>query len=500
VNIKVNIWDFGGQEIYHSTHQCFFTKRSFYILVLNNRNNEQQNRIEYWLELVQQLGNNSPIIIVGNNSDEHPLDINKGFYINQFPKLFSYLDKTEQKNAIIEVSCKNGHNIATLKQSICDAISKLEVLKVAENKIDNWANWLKVKTELEEEKSKNLDYISYAEYEEICQRNNVIDSVEQRELIKYLNDLGVVLYFYDNEKDNTEHTDDKNELKKIAIFNPVWITKGIYKLITAENLKIYNGLVPEENLKSSLIEDRKYNDSNYRVILEMMTKFSLCFKIPDSSEIEYLIPSLLPKDQSQHQDLINELNSQDSLKFQYHYSIFAEIIITRFIVQANKYIYINQSGQRICWRTGVILKYTENGNEANALVQADVEKQKIYIYIKTTKGEQQYKRVFRKKIKEFLDDSHKTFPDYPDFVEYLTIPNRPELKPIDYKSLKQRHELGEIKYYPDHAGDNPIDIEETLSLFDECSPHNRFLDWRRSPILNLIKSINLFFSKPYHFS
>jgi len=26
--IKFNVWDFGGQEIYHATHQFFLTKRS----------------------------------------------------------------------------------------------------------------------------------------------------------------------------------------------------------------------------------------------------------------------------------------------------------------------------------------------------------------------------------------------------------------------------------------------------------------------------------------
>jgi GTPase SAR1 family protein len=33
----VNIWDFGGQEIYHATHQFFLTGRSLYILVADAR-------------------------------------------------------------------------------------------------------------------------------------------------------------------------------------------------------------------------------------------------------------------------------------------------------------------------------------------------------------------------------------------------------------------------------------------------------------------------------
>ncbi|AFY57475.1 leucine-rich repeat (LRR) protein [Rivularia sp. PCC 7116] len=34
---RVNIWDFGGQEIYHQTHQFFLTKRSLYALVADSR-------------------------------------------------------------------------------------------------------------------------------------------------------------------------------------------------------------------------------------------------------------------------------------------------------------------------------------------------------------------------------------------------------------------------------------------------------------------------------
>src|SRR5664280_1655409 len=37
ITYRLNIWDFGGQEIMHSTHQFFLTKQSLYVLVLNGR-------------------------------------------------------------------------------------------------------------------------------------------------------------------------------------------------------------------------------------------------------------------------------------------------------------------------------------------------------------------------------------------------------------------------------------------------------------------------------
>ncbi len=34
----------------HATHQFFLTKRSLYLLVLDARLGQDENRVEYWLE------------------------------------------------------------------------------------------------------------------------------------------------------------------------------------------------------------------------------------------------------------------------------------------------------------------------------------------------------------------------------------------------------------------------------------------------------------------
>ena len=34
---RLNVWDFGGQQIYHATHQFFLTHRSLYVLVDDTR-------------------------------------------------------------------------------------------------------------------------------------------------------------------------------------------------------------------------------------------------------------------------------------------------------------------------------------------------------------------------------------------------------------------------------------------------------------------------------
>lgn len=46
-DVRLNVWDFGGQEIYHATHQFFLTKRSLYLLVCNCCTSEEENRLDY---------------------------------------------------------------------------------------------------------------------------------------------------------------------------------------------------------------------------------------------------------------------------------------------------------------------------------------------------------------------------------------------------------------------------------------------------------------------
>jgi len=72
--IRLNIWDFGGQEIMHATHKFFLTKRSLYLLMLDAQLNENENKIDYWLKIIESFGGDSPILIAINKTDLSSLD------------------------------------------------------------------------------------------------------------------------------------------------------------------------------------------------------------------------------------------------------------------------------------------------------------------------------------------------------------------------------------------------------------------------------------------
>lgn len=74
-----NIWDFGGQDIYHATHRLFMQSNAVYLILWDadtenrrytpvnehGRDNQYENYIlEYWLDYAIHLGEGSPVIIV----------------------------------------------------------------------------------------------------------------------------------------------------------------------------------------------------------------------------------------------------------------------------------------------------------------------------------------------------------------------------------------------------------------------------------------------------
>jgi internalin A len=82
--VRLNIWDFGGQEILHATHQFFLTQRAVYLVVLNGREGGIDADAEYWLRLIESFGGDSPVIVVLNKITLNPFTANRRFLEQNF--------------------------------------------------------------------------------------------------------------------------------------------------------------------------------------------------------------------------------------------------------------------------------------------------------------------------------------------------------------------------------------------------------------------------------
>ena len=75
IQMRLSSWDFGGQDIYHATHQFFLSDRSLFVLLWNARQGWEQAKLPYWLDIIQARAPHSRIILVATHAEGRPPDL-----------------------------------------------------------------------------------------------------------------------------------------------------------------------------------------------------------------------------------------------------------------------------------------------------------------------------------------------------------------------------------------------------------------------------------------
>jgi len=319
-DFRVNIWDFGGQEIYHATHQFFLTKRALYILVADSR--KEQPHLDYWLNVVELFSDNSPLLLIKNEVSDRQVQIDESQLRERFDNF--------QASFATNLGTPRGRvEIEKIIKSIKYHISQLPHIGTEYPK-----TWSKIRTILEQDKR---NYISLDEYFNICNNNGVTQGQSEDGgliLSQFLHGLGVILHFQD---------DKKSLLYKTIILNPNWGTDAIYKVLDSNTVKRNLGKFTFADV-SKIWHEPEYNNMQGE-LLELMLKFKLCYELKNQKHT-YIAPQLLDSNPPQYQWNIN-----DNLFLRYEYEFMPKGILTRFIVEM--YRDINEPN---VWRSGVILK------------------------------------------------------------------------------------------------------------------------------------------------
>lgn len=335
--VRLNVWDFGGQEIMHATHQFFLTQRSLYLLVLSGRAGGEDADAEYWLKMIESFGGDSPVILVMNKIKEQPFDVNRRALQNKYP--IRCFNKTD---------CADGTGLDDLRRAIERETDQLEHLR------DSFpSNWFEIKDRLA---GMAQNYLSFDDYCAICAELGERDEAAQALLASYLHSLGIVLNYKDDPR-----------LQDTHVLNPHWVTNGIYRILNSERLAKTQGVIGLKNL-GGILPSNEYPIKMHRFIFDLMKKFELCFSFPDD-DATYLVPELLD---NQEPLMTEEFVPLACLNFQYHYTVLPPGLLPRFIVRTHA---LSEGLPR--WRTGVILKFEQN----LALVKADMQDRKVFISI-----------------------------------------------------------------------------------------------------------------------
>ena len=414
--IKVNFWDFGGQEIMHATHQIFLSKRSLYILVLDSRRDE---KAEYWLKHIRSFGGDSPVLVVLNKIDENPsFELNRKFLQEKYPSIKGFF----------QVSCKNNRGIEVFSRKLKSELAKVNHLQIT------WAkSWFNVKTKLE---NMNCDFITYKQYLNMCLEEKVGNKSSQDTLVDFLNDLGVIVHFKDI------------SLLDTHVLEPRWITEGIYKIINSETLVKRKGVL-RFSLLDDILEQEKEGDyyyppNRYNYIINLMKKFELCYAIDDET---VLLPDLLAIPEPDF-----DFDFTGALKFFIEYDFLPRSVMPRFIVKMNIDIKDN-----LRWRTGVFLE--DEKFNSSAVVRADIEAKRISIYVNGNQR-RDYFAVILQRFQEINNSFEKL-----KAIEKIPLPDNPEIS-VSYDHLIKLESKGIETYMPD-GSDNEYNVSDLLGTVNK---------------------------------
>ncbi len=337
VPIKLNVWDFGGQEIYRSTHQFFLTKRSIYIFVWEARKDTDYHGFEKWLNTIKYLSSGSPVIVVMNKSESRIQSIDESNLKKLFPNIVKFL----------QVSCVDNIGVSKVKDTIISIIPNLQHIGIRLAK-----TWFELKNAL---KYDSRDFISCSEFYKISAKYG-LNEKQANFISEYLHDLGVILHFQAD-----------RFLNNVVILKPEWVTKSVYALIDNQNVQKGKGKFTYEILQNTL-DSKVYPSEIHHNIVRLMEKFELCFNIIGTDD--YILAELLPIGDAIFDS--DHFSKSPDIRLDIVYNFMPSGILTRLICRMHPFV-----NKENFWKNWIEFKY----EGSNGLILQDVFEKKLSIFI-----------------------------------------------------------------------------------------------------------------------
>jgi hypothetical protein len=348
----VNLWDFGGQEIQHMTHQFFLTRRSFYVLLADGR--KEAANFPYWLKIIRLLGCEPnqpkplPVLVLLN---ERPNQAFKMPYILDTAKTdFPQLDIFERRVDFAKKDDRLKSLPLAIQEILCHELAHLP-LKMP-------ANWDKVRRELyalrppapaQTDSPKDAampapahkNYIDFKTYKEICAKHGIAetDETQMTDLSQLLHDLGVILHF------------QELSLKDFIVLNPEWAVNAVYEVLRHKEVVENQGRFDKEMLQRVWTACQfTLFEQNHLLNLMLKDGLEVCFKARENNREIYIAPQLLPE----RRPALPWPPEGARLRYTFQYPFMPKGIIGRLIVRLHEHLE-TQGGQKLVWEKGMML-------------------------------------------------------------------------------------------------------------------------------------------------
>ncbi|NXC70111.1 LRRK2 kinase, partial [Anhinga anhinga] len=363
----LNVWDFGGQEEFYSTHPHFMTQRALYLAVYDlSKGQAEVDAMKPWLFNIKARASTSPVILVGTHLDisdemQRKACISKitRELLNKrgFPAIqdYHFVNATEESDSIIrlrKIIIKESLNFKIRDQPVVGQLIPDSYLEL-EKRI------------LLERKNVPIEFpvIDQKRLLELVQESQLqLDENELPHAIHFLNESGVLLHFQD----------PALQLRDLYFVDPKWLCKIMAQILTVkvEGFSKYpKGIVKRSDVEKFLLKKSKFPKVYMSQYFKLLEKFQIALPL---GEDQLLIPSSL----SDHRPVIELPHCENSeiivrlYEMPYFPMGFWSRLINR-LLEVSPYMLSGRERalrpNRMYWRQGIYLNWSP---EAYCLVES----------------------------------------------------------------------------------------------------------------------------------
>jgi internalin A len=368
VSMQLNTWDFGGQEIYHATHQFFLTTRSLFVVAWNARHGYEQGKLYYWLDAIQARAPESPVVLVATHIDERDADLPLAELRAKYPQIVGHC----------EISNKTGEGIEELRKALTDAAAGLPLMG------ETWpASWLNAAEAIRAREEK---HITPQELWEIMAAHGVSGD-NAKILAQWLHELGDILYYQDDE-----------ELNDIVILKPQWVTEYISEVLESEEVIGRLGIFTRAHMRELWSDLPPALQDHF---LRLMEQFDLSYRTLENREISLVVERLPldPPDYAPQWDAIREAEPCREISMRFKLNTIPAGIPTWFIARSHRFT------THTHWRNGAL--FADNREESKHLALAQALPHDRYVQL-TVRGPAPYN--FFALLKDGIELTLRRFP------------------------------------------------------------------------------------------
>lgn len=347
--MMLSTWDFGGQQIYHATHQFFLSDRSLFLLLWNSRLGWEQGRLRYWLDIINARAPESPVLLVATNApaDGRPADLPLDDLRAEYPRIC----------ASVAIDNETGTGIKTLRQLIAREAARLPLMGA------EWpTTWLNAMDAVLMTEQKHITQAQM--WKIMAEEAGLTDPGHQLYVATALHHLGGILYYK-----------DVPSLADTVILRPEWVNEYISKVLDSPEIEQSHGLLSRAHINTLWSDlDRGMRDH----FLDMMDRYDLSYRLDGGSERDVsLVVERLPwnaPSYDQRWETAGPDSAEHEIRVLYQLNTTPPGIPTWFIARSHRFT------TNTHWRTGALLAHPDGLHRA--LVKSNPHRHQVELTVR----------------------------------------------------------------------------------------------------------------------